>query len=139
MSTQTAPSHTTEGPRRGMSPEVERREQQKRKWQEEVDRDERRELRWVGETKALRAEITSTLQNEWAATLAQAVATALASEKERERREKEEARRRHEEAVEAWRAEGSSGSRSRKEEIYKGRKSRKASDGRRSPNGRQPW
>ena len=50
-----------------MSLEEERREHQKRKWQEEVDRDERRELRWVGETKALRAEITSALQNEWAA------------------------------------------------------------------------
>ena len=53
------------------------------------------------ETKALRAEITSALQNEWAATLAQAVASALAGEKERERREKEEARRMYEEAVEA--------------------------------------
>ena len=44
-----------------MSLVEERREHQKRKWQEEVDRDERRELRWVGETKALRAEITSAL------------------------------------------------------------------------------
>jgi len=61
VSTQTTPSHTTEGPRRGMSLVEERREHQKRKWQEEVDRDERRELRWVGETKALRAEITSAL------------------------------------------------------------------------------